>query len=102
MYLDTGQAGSEEGHLPVILQGEVRLAEGASVQCSTAMGGQTWAMVVDVGEGWIGDRHPLFVRVTVVLEPADYPYTTTCTTSDGVTWSGSGTAVESEFLSYGG
>lgn len=96
----TLQAGSETGVLPTYIEGEVKLADGATVTCVTVMGGQTWPMDAYVGEGWIGDHHPLSVFGNVHLDPADYPWTMTCTSSDGASWTGSGTATEDEFIGY--
>lgn len=92
---------SVDGILPFSIEAEIRLVAGATVRCWVEAGGQVFESEEIVGEGWIGDRHPLSAFGDVVLAPADYAFTAHCTTSDGVAWSQSGTAVESEFLSYG-
>ena len=92
---------SVDGILPYSIEAEIRLAAGATVRCWVEAGGQVFESEEIVGEGWIGDRHPLSAFGNVILEPADHAFTARCTTSDGATWSQSGTAAESEFLSYG-
>jgi hypothetical protein len=57
-------------------------------------------MDANIGEGWIGNRHPLSAFGDVYLEPADYPYTMSCTASDGGSTSVSGTAYEAEFEGF--
>ena len=90
------------GEPHVLVQGDIRLAAGATVSCSTTMGGSTWPEVSSyVGEEWVGDYHVFMVTMDIYLEPADYSYTTTCTTSDGVSWSGSGTATQDLFIGVG-
>ncbi len=93
----------EIGPIGVHLQGEIRLAPGATVSCTTTMGGTVWPEDSPyIGEPWIGNFHPYVVWFdNIDLTPGEYPYTTTCTTSDGVSWTGSGTAHQEQFIGYG-
>jgi hypothetical protein len=66
------------------------------------MGGTTWPQATSyIGQEWVGNFHVLMITFDINLEPADYSFTTTCTTSDGVTWSGSGTATQAVFIGVG-
>jgi hypothetical protein len=81
------------GTRTVALQGEIRLAVGASVACAIDMGGSSWVTGSDyIGAEWVGDFHVFMTSADVSLAPADYPFSVTCTTSDGASWSGSGFA----------
>jgi len=104
MYLSVIPAAPfEVGPIGVYLQGEIRLAPGATVSCTTTMGGLVWPQHIPyIGEPWIGNFHPYAVDFdNIILTPGEYPYTTTCTASDGVSWHGSGTAHEEQFIGYG-
>jgi hypothetical protein len=91
---------SHTGALPYSIEAEVRLAPGATLRCWVEEGGGVFESSEVVGEGWIGDRHPMSAFGKVTLDPADFPFTAYCATSDGVTWSQSGTAYHDEFVGF--
>ncbi len=77
------------------IEGDVRLAAGATMSCAVTMGGTTWPLTGDyIGAEWVGDFHVFLRWVDITLTPGEYPYTATCTSSDGASWSGSGVADE--------
>jgi hypothetical protein len=81
-----------------VIQGVIHLMPGATVRCWVEAGGHVFEADENVGEGWIGDGHPLVAFADLILDPAEYQFNAHCTTSDGAAWSQSGTAHYDEFI----
>jgi len=91
---------SHDGKLPYSITAQVRLAPEATLRCWVEIAGTVFESDEMVLSSWIGDRHPLTAIGAVIMDPADYPFTAFCTTSDGATWSQSGTAYHDEFVGF--